>query len=148
MPIFQTILTKSKKAALFPFKIPYWVFLFGPHLAFGLGFALNVLVMMVNHGKMPVYIPGGICFADVMEDPIHSCMVHQTHLKFLADWIFVRADNGIYSPGDFLEMIKAAVFPYNLVVWGTLVIHDRLKADEHRRSIASKTNIKSVESIT
>ena len=102
-------------------RIPYKWLLLGPTAMFAIGFAMNAVVMAANHGQMPVLVPGG-CFPDTMsEDVIHSCMVAGTHLKFLADWIVVR-HYGVFSPGDFFEMVFHETFWPSLVLWIGLII--------------------------
>lgn len=103
--------------------IPYWYLLLGPSLAFVLGFVLNAIVMAANHGQMPVLIPGG-CHVEDMDDLIHSCMTHASHLKFLADWIVVR-HLGVASPGDFLEWFFDATYQAGLAAWAALMIRDK-----------------------
>lgn len=83
--------------------------LVGPAAMYALGYALNALVLGVNHSQMPVRFPGGGCGpADFFDgDLAHACMTAKTHLSFLADWITV-VDHGkvesMSSPGDFIEM--------------------------------------------
>jgi hypothetical protein len=95
-------------------KIPYWQFLLGPSLAFGLGFLFNALVRAANHGQMPVLWPGGCPPGTMGDDIIHSCMVAPTRLKFLADWIITHS--GVASPGDFLEWLFEATFWPGLII--------------------------------
>lgn len=98
--------------------------LFGPFLAFGLGFLSNAVVMGLNHGAMPVLAPAGLEFDP--SDPFHAAMTASTHLKVLADWIVIRGV-GIASPGDFLEWLYAYFGTYAQVIWATLTVNDLLK---------------------
>ena len=104
------------------FKIPYWYFALGPALLFGIGFALNAIVMGLNYGQMPVLLPG-CTVANMNNDVIHTCMKAASHLKILSDWIVVR-DSGVYSPGDFFEMASDYTFKPGLLAWVILVIRD------------------------
>jgi hypothetical protein len=106
--------------------IPYWPLLTGPALFFGIGFAMNAIVMAANHGQMPVLWPGGCPQDGVSEDvfPIHACMSAATHLKFLADWIVIRG-LGVTSPGDFFEWLSDATLMPALYMWLALVIRDK-----------------------
>lgn len=110
-------------------KIPYWPLLIGPTLLFGIGFAMNAVVMAANGGQMPVLIPGG-CTTDIQnallneEMRIHSCMTSATHLKFLADWIVIRGI-GIASPGDFLEWLCEATQVPAFILWVAAMIKDK-----------------------
>lgn len=104
-------------------KIPYASLLLGPTALFALGFAINALVMAVNHGQMPVLVPGGCSPSDMADDLIHSCMVAGTHLKFMADWIVIR-HLGVASPGDFFEWGGDAAFWPSLVLWIGFMIRD------------------------
>lgn len=106
------------------FKIPYWPILFGPALAFGIGFGLNALVMAVNGNQMPVLVPGG-CYDQMfllLDDHIHTCMTSATHLKFLADWIVIRKLDLVASPGDLFIWLCEKTFLYAQVVWAMLMI--------------------------
>lgn len=105
-------------------KIPYWPFLLGPWLAFGIGFALNALVMAVNHGQMPVLtFDCDVNLARWVEsgDYLHSCMVSTTHLKALADYIVIPGV-GTASPGDFFEWASEWLGAWCLPVWIALVL--------------------------
>jgi len=102
-------------------KIPYSYLLLGPTAMFALGFLSNAVVIAANQGSMPVLVPGG-CTPGMISE-IHSCMVHSTHLKFLADWILVRG-LGIASPGDFLEWGAYASFWPALTTWVGFIIKD------------------------
>ena len=110
-------------------KIPYWPLLVVPTLAFGVGFAMNALVMAVNGGTMPVLFPetlqGAITNNWLVEhgDVVHSVMTSATHLKILADWVVIN-HFGIASPGDFLEWFSDATQTPAFLVWAALVIKD------------------------
>jgi hypothetical protein len=101
-------------------KIPYWPILFGPMIAFAIGFGLNALVMAVNQNQMPVFIPNG---CQPIADMIHSCMTPGTHLKFLADWI-VLTDDLVASPGDLLVWFSEKSWYVTQIIWACLVIRD------------------------
>lgn len=102
-------------------KVPYWPLLVGPFLSYGFGFALNALVMALNHSSMPVHMPVGLEVDP--EDWIHSAMTTATHLKFLADWIVIRG-SGIASPGDFLIWAGDWAHIPAFFVWLTLMVKD------------------------
>jgi hypothetical protein len=106
-------------------KIPYWTLAVAPSLLFGIGFAMNAIVMGINGSQMPVQLSG--CTVDVIGEgtvgAIHSCMTAATHLKVLADWIVVRGV-GIASPGDFLEWASDYVQPYFYTAFLTLLLND------------------------
>jgi len=107
-------------------SIPYKTLLFGPALVFGIGFALNALVMAANSAQMPVLVPGNLCASDPTffgDDLIHSCMTSVTRLKFLADWIVIRG-LGIASPGDFLEWLGDTTYWPAASAWVVLVLRD------------------------
>jgi hypothetical protein len=99
-----------------------------------LGFTLNALVMAFNGGQMPVLWPGGCdamrAIQDMVtslggsSDPLHSCMTHATHLKFLADWIILKS--GVASPGDFLEWAYDYTHIPSVAIWVALTIKERL----------------------
>lgn len=105
----------------FKIHIPYVFLLLWPALAIGLGFLLNSLCIAANGGAMPVQGSIG-CPADP-QDPIHSCLTHATHLKFLADWILWN-HVGVMSPGDLFMEGGAQTFWPGLIAWATLVIKD------------------------
>ena len=70
---------------------------------------------------MPVLTPG-VCTPDRVEDGTHTCMVAATHVKFLADWIFVG--DGIASIGDmFIFAGEALLIPF-LYIWAAFIIKD------------------------
>jgi hypothetical protein len=124
-------------------RVPHLFWLVGPCVLFAIGFLLNAGVMAVNGGSMPVEWPkcvanqplpslpsgedttaAGYILSTIDPDPFHSCMNPKSHLKFLADWIVIR-DDGIYSPGDFLEMTYGiTVFP-SFLIWIVLIICDK-----------------------
>ena len=81
---------------------------------------MNALALVVNGNQMPVLTPGA-CGADTFESVIHVCMTRATHLKVLCDWIFIRGD-GVYSPGDFLEMAFDNTQIPALIVWVVLMV--------------------------
>lgn len=100
-------------------KIPYSYLLYGPAMLFVIGFAMNSIVIAANHGQMPVLFPGGGC-PDISDDPVHVCMTASTHLKFLADWIMMVSRGelqGLYSPGDFVEMLGEFTMKPAFLIW-------------------------------
>lgn len=105
-------------------KIPYKALLLGPWLALAVGFTLNAIVMGLNHG-MPVLLPenGGDGFAMGGDDWVHCAMTAHTHLKLLADWIYING-RGIASPGDFGIWGWEASWQPLLAIWAALVIKD------------------------
>ena len=105
-------------------KIPHLKWLIGPWVLFGIGFALNAIVMAANGGQMPVLIPGGDCSLLGERDIIYSCMTHATHLKFLADWIVTPHPVQVASPGDYLERACEGTALPAFVVWMSLMIRD------------------------
>ena len=104
-------------------KRPYWPLLLGPTFLYYLGSFFNVGVMAINHGQMPVLVPGNDCSLIEPEDFIHTCMTAGTHLKFLADWIVIN-HFGVASPGDFLEWACDQTFWPALFAWVMFVIRD------------------------
>lgn len=102
-------------------KVPYWYLLALPIICFGVGFALNALVMKANNGVMPVMVPGG-CPSDFPNDGIHACATSLTHLKFLSDWIYVRSTDSIMSIGDFLEKVWYDLHTICSCAWVALMI--------------------------
>lgn len=99
-------------------KIPYWPLLAVPWLLLFLGVFSNALVISQNRGHMPVEVSS----ADQLdENPVHCVMTHQSHLKFLADWIYINGE-GIMSPGDFfIYAYYLTCLPF-LYVWITLMV--------------------------
>lgn len=87
-----------KRTYLF-FALP---FLFGI-----LGSVMNELVVALNHGYMPVFMPGHFCLGNDILDHNHICMSATTHLNWLADWVV--SNSGVSSPGDFLEDLGSAI---------------------------------------
>lgn len=102
-------------------KIPYWPLLLGPTLALATGFILNVAVVGANHSQMPVLLAANDSLAE--GDIKHCVMTANTHLKFLADWIYVGF--GIASPGDLFIFLYQATFIPSLVTWAAFIIKDK-----------------------
>ena len=102
-------------------RIPHWPFLVVPALSFALGFLLNKITMAFNGGQMPVLMPGGC--ANGLDDMLHSCMTHASHLRWLADWAFVNG-LGVASPGDLLIWIGQGTWDYAFVVWVAFIVYD------------------------
>jgi hypothetical protein len=91
---------------------------------YGLGFFMNKMVEVHNNGQMPVLVPGGGCAKQIdPEDIIHTCMTATTHLKVLADWIYLGG-TGIASPGDFLLWAGDYIWIPALFAWFVLVMKD------------------------
>lgn len=104
-------------------SIPHKIFLFGPWLIGELGDWCNKLVMVVNHGQMPVRWPGTICDPeDIGRDFVHACMVEGTHLKVLAD--IITTHKGVMSIGDVLLDASDWMFWPALAIWVALMIRD------------------------
>lgn len=102
-------------------KIPYWYLLLGPAALSYLGSGLNVIVVGLNHGQMPVMTPGP-CTADILTDSYHSCMIAATHLKLFSDWIGL--DHGIASIGDMFIFLSESINATCLTLWAVLMIKD------------------------
>lgn len=105
------------------FKFPYWPLLVVPICLYYLGALLNVSVMAINHGQMPVQIAASLITADFSLDDSHSVMTAASHLKFLCDWINLGV--GIASPGDMLIWLSQYIMQPCAVVWAALMIKDR-----------------------
>lgn len=72
-----------------------------------LGSFMNELVVGLNHGYMPVFLPGNFCQGNDILDRNHICMSATTHLNWLAD--FIVSNSGVSSPGDFLEDLGSVI---------------------------------------
>lgn len=107
------------------FPIPYWYFLLLPTLLYYLGVFLNVGVMALNHGQMPVLMPPGLGNHNFDFDATHVLMTNQTHLKFFCDWIWTG--DGIASPGDALLWFGDKYTNMCLAVWAALMVRDTFK---------------------
>lgn len=108
-------------------RIPYWPFLLGPFLIYGLGYLMNAVVIAANGGQMPVLFPGGCPDPKLMaEDVIHVCMDASTRLSFLADWMFLIQQEKVnmYSPGDFLVIASRTWKDASILTWAVLMIKD------------------------
>lgn len=102
-----------------------WPILAAPIIVLYLGFALNQIAAIANHGQMPVRIAN--CAELVQEDDhVHFCADEHTRFQYLGD-IFTT-DNGSSSIGD--EVIEIAGqlkepvietswvrLPINLLMW-------------------------------
>lgn len=103
-------------------KIPYWQLIFIPAVLFTIGFCMNSLAVVSNHGQMVVHMPGGCAKGDFDKDRVHACMLEDSHLKILSDWILF--DEGVYSPGDgFIEAANYSYLPF-LYMWVALILKD------------------------
>lgn len=104
-------------------SIPYKTLLFGPWLIGVLGDYSNKLVMVLNHGQMPVRWPGTVCDPTDMEhDFVHACMVEGSHLKVLAD--IITTHRGVMSVGDMLLDAGDWLFWPAAAIWVALMIKD------------------------
>ena len=109
-------------------RIPYWYLLLGPTLCYFIGFLMNAFVMVINKNQMPVLFPGWIPYG-LEDDIVHAPMTHATHLRFLADWIFVK-HVGIASPGDFFEWVYDQTYATCMILWIAFVIKDHTERDD------------------
>lgn len=107
--------------------IPYWYLLVGPVALYWTGFAMNTLVMVCNGNQMPVFAPEACIQIFLSGDFIHSCGTSATHLKILSDWIIIRSANGVFSPGDMLEMFADKITFYGYIAWAALMIKSHNK---------------------
>jgi hypothetical protein len=98
-------------------KIPYWPLLVGPAILFAFGFFLNGVTAAVNGGRMPAFMSP--CEFDPM-DWMHTCFSKATHLRILADWIYMG--KGYESVGDIFENLYELTFLPALVAWIALMI--------------------------
>jgi hypothetical protein len=105
-------------------KFPYWYLLVTPISLYYIGAFLNLFVMAINHGQMPVQIAYALQAATEFDDR-HTFMTAATHLKFLCDWI--NLGDGIASPGDVLLWLGQATTNLGAAVWAALMIRDRNK---------------------
>lgn len=102
-------------------KIPYSALLVGPWILYGIGAAMNMIIMGINHGQMPVLVVG--CSPDTMGDDLrHACMTSSTHLKFFCDWI--NLGNVVASVGDLFIWSWEVTYIPALAAWLALVIKD------------------------
>lgn len=115
--------------------IPHWYLIVLPIFFLFFGSFLNVFVMAINHNQMPVLMPGasalvpGSCDpAEFVGDIQHSCMTVSTHIKFLADWIFIKS--GVASVGDMFIYLGEFLFLPALYIWIAFVIKDHNSTDE------------------
>lgn len=111
-------------------KIPHWYFLFGPTFLYYLGGALNVGVMALNHGQMPVLMPSDIAAANGFDER-HVLMTAATHFKFFCDWI--NLGEGIASPGDLLVWFGDYSASIGAAIWAVLMIKDWNLGDSNGR---------------
>lgn len=99
----------------------------------------NQAVLAANGGKFPVMLNSraakgsfGPVDQDGMMDETHCLMTKDTHLNWLGD--FYNLHTHIYSPGDLMLWLGETTLSYAVVVWGTLLISDKL----HRRKAAQQ----------
>jgi hypothetical protein len=111
-------------------KIPYWYLLFSPIFLYYLGAFLNVGVMALNHGQMPVLMPTDIA-SQLDFDARHVLMTSSTHLKFFCDWM--NLGEGVASPGDVLLWLSEAISTPCLAVWAALMIKDSNEDKDYGR---------------
>ncbi len=115
-------------------RIPYLALLAAPLALFGIGAALNILAISVNHGVMPVVWPtSSIQHAvaagwapGMLIDDSHKLMEHGDHLKFLCDWINLP-HVGTASIGDGFIYLSDYVQNYVYGAWLALVARDSFK---------------------
>jgi nitric oxide reductase large subunit len=62
-------------------------------VALAIGTAMNVLVMLANQGKMPVFTDD-----ELLDQPDHHRWTAKTRLSWLSDWI--QCGEWLLSPGD------------------------------------------------
>jgi hypothetical protein len=81
-----------------------------------LGGALNLLVVILNHG-MPVD-PGALATAAAAMpfDALHVPLGDSTALRFLADVIPVSLAHAVYSAGDFCIAVGGFLVPFVLLI--------------------------------
>lgn len=84
-----------------------------PFLLIGLGIGMNLLAVTMNHGIMPVVLPGWGTIAG--DDKMHVAATANSRALFLCDWIHVYAAADVASPGDYL--IRAGEFLRWPLVW-------------------------------
>lgn len=84
---------------------------------------MNVGIMAVNHGQMPVHVPPALLKSVVELDPRHCIMTSNTRLKFFCDWIDL-GDEGVASPGDILIWFHELYNSVSLAIWSVLMIKD------------------------
>lgn len=119
-------------------KLRLWVLLL-PFVLFYLGIGLNLLVITVNDGAMPVVMPFSSKCSDTVEfmgheleaprpcnsgetlDRVHRVAQNSDHLKFLEDWIQVP-HVGVCSPGDCLLWLGDwMTYPF-IAAWFALLL--------------------------
>lgn len=102
-------------------RLRLWILLL-PYLLHYFGAFLNLLVITVNHGQMPVAMPPWI---PVEELPFKHCvMTHETHLNFIADWIMIWWNSAVWSPGDVFIELGDWIEPFCLGAWAALLLQD------------------------
>jgi hypothetical protein len=103
-------------------KFPYWYLLAVPTALYYLGSAMNLIVMALNHGQMPVQISPELV-AQMDFDARHTIMTAQTHFKFFCDWL--NLGEGIASPGDLFIWLGMSCSNMCAAIWAVLMIKDR-----------------------
>jgi uncharacterized protein DUF5317 len=73
------------------------------------GAATNLLVIIVNGGRMPVAAELAGSLARHGNLGQYTVMSSATHLNFLADWIWLNPSPEAYSPGDVLVALGLAI---------------------------------------
>lgn len=111
-------------------RIPYLWLPVLPYAIWGIGALLNVLVVSVNGGMMPVVVPnyqwieqatsGAPLLPGMIIDVKHVVMQHSDHLKFLADWIQIPG-LGTASIGDGFLAVGDAIQSYCIGAWLALL---------------------------
>lgn len=103
------------------FRIPYWYLLLLPTFLYYIGGFLNLGVMTLNHGQMPVQIPPELQ-KGFFPDERHCLMTAESHVKFLCDWL--QLGFGIASPGDLLIWLGDKYNDGCLLAWSVLMVKD------------------------
>lgn len=104
-------------------RFPFWYLLILPSFLFGFGFFLNALHIAANNGHMTVmgFLECVEHSAELHDDPLHTCMDKNTHLKVLGDWVMFPG-MGIASIGDFLMWQWEYTFWPFLFAWICLML--------------------------
>lgn len=116
-----------------PLRIPYLWLLLLPFALFHLGEWLNILVVSVNHGTMPVLIPQAVWMSDhslyagQMLDGVHKIMQPGDHLKWLADIFTQNHATDITSVGDQCIWLGEWIKVPAVTAWFTTIAHSHFE---------------------
>jgi Family of unknown function (DUF5317) len=113
-----------------------WWLLLLPFALMYFGAFLNLLVINVNLGTMPVLIPLGwksaiaikmigtkFLVPGMMTDLVHqNWPLTGVHLKCLTDWIYVPWMNSMVSPGDLFIWSGEGIQDFCIVAWFALLL--------------------------